>query len=170
MTTIEDLNKTQIILLTLLMCFVVSIATGIITVSLLEQAPTNVTQTINRVVERTVETVLPPSTTNIPTKDLVRLQESEATLMKIEEATKAIVTISLVKEDGSLTFNSIGVMVNRDGLVATDNTLVKPTERYVATLGDNTNISLTLLSAEQGDSLALFRLNIATSTATTTRM
>jgi hypothetical protein len=58
---IDDLSKSQLLLLTLLVNFVMSIATGIVTVSLLDVAPATVTQTVNRIVEHTVETIVPAS-------------------------------------------------------------------------------------------------------------
>src|ERR1051326_794515 len=58
----EDLNKNQIVLLTLLVSFVTSIATGITTNALLNQAPLEVTRNINRVVEKTIEKVAPTET------------------------------------------------------------------------------------------------------------
>lgn len=56
---IQDLNKSQLILLALLISFVTSIASAIATVSLMEQVPPPVTQTINRVIQNTIEKVVP---------------------------------------------------------------------------------------------------------------
>ena len=54
---IKDLNKPQLILLAVLLSFVTSIATGITTVTLMQQAPTSFTAPVNRVIKQTVEKI-----------------------------------------------------------------------------------------------------------------
>ncbi len=56
---IKDLNKTQLILIAVLLSFVTSIATGITTVTLMQQAPQSVTVPITRIVKETVEKIVP---------------------------------------------------------------------------------------------------------------
>lgn len=59
---IKDLNRSQFLLLLLLIMFVSSITTAIVTVTLMDQSPTaGVANTINRVIER----VVPGATTTI---------------------------------------------------------------------------------------------------------
>src|SRR3989344_1980030 len=53
----DGLSKSQLVLLTIMVNFVTSVATGILTVSLLDHTPPYVTQTVSRVVEHTIETV-----------------------------------------------------------------------------------------------------------------
>ena len=48
----ENLTKTQLVLLVLLISFVTSLVTGIVSVVLVNQAPAPITQTINRVIEK----------------------------------------------------------------------------------------------------------------------
>ena len=60
---IKDLNKPQLIMIALLLSFVTSIATGITTVTLMQQAPTSVTAPITKIVQQTVEKIVPASMT-----------------------------------------------------------------------------------------------------------
>lgn len=56
---LKDLNKSQLILLTILLSFVVSIATSVTAISFMQQTPKSVTIPINKVVRETVEKIIP---------------------------------------------------------------------------------------------------------------
>lgn len=87
---INELNGTQIVLLTLLVSFVTSIATGIATVALIEQAPESVKQPVFNVVERTVERVVKEEV-EVPGKVLTT---EKTVIVKEEDAvTDAIATL-----------------------------------------------------------------------------
>lgn len=66
----EDLTKAQLLLLTVMVNFVVSIATGVLTVSLLDQAPIQVAQGVDRVVEHTIQTISTPIQVVNPIKSI----------------------------------------------------------------------------------------------------
>src|SRR3954462_9706866 len=98
----EDLTKHQTILLVLLVSFVTSIATGIMTVSLLSQAPVEITRNINSIVEKTIETITPAtvSTSKPSGKDTtstvttVVVKEDDLIVASIDKNAKSIVRIS----------------------------------------------------------------------------
>ncbi|MDB4992353.1 MAG: hypothetical protein JWL75_598 [Parcubacteria group bacterium] len=67
---IEDLSKAQLLLLTVMVNFVVSIATGILTVSLLDKVPIQVSQGVDRIVEHTIQTIATPIQVVNPIKSI----------------------------------------------------------------------------------------------------
>jgi len=87
---IKELNKTQLILLALLLSFVTSIATGITTVTLMEQAPSSVTVPITRIIKQTVEKIVPVDTG----PKVQALSEDEKKLLEDLKAIKPL-TVSL---------------------------------------------------------------------------
>lgn len=164
MATMEDLTKTQIVLLTLLVSFVTSIATGIITVSLLSQAPASVTQTINRVIEHTIEKVAPDTTEVKPTsptvKEVTIVKEEDAILSSIDKVTQAVVRINsptVTPNPGD--FYALGVIVTKSGYVLSDKRNLILDGIYVVTLADGTVLSATLVTTSAEDHLALFKIN-----------
>jgi len=119
----ESLNKQQLILLALLVSFVTSIATGIVTVSLMDQAPPGVTQTINRVVEKTIERVVQEPSKQaaaVVTKETVVVKADDAIISAIEKNTGSIVRIKEITGEGISNFAGLGLVVSREGLIAAD--------------------------------------------------
>ncbi|MDO8510203.1 MAG: trypsin-like peptidase domain-containing protein [bacterium] len=141
----DNLNKHQIILLTLLVSFITSIATGIVTVTLLDQAPPGVTQTINRVVEKTIEKVIPVDTGKVIREvTTVVVNEEERTLDAVEKNAKSIVRINATLGTGEEAqyFTSIGVIVDSAGFILTDPALVVTGAIYEGTLPDGKKYKL----------------------------
>ncbi|MCX6757565.1 MAG: hypothetical protein NTZ44_01635 [Candidatus Nomurabacteria bacterium] len=73
---IKELNKSQLILLALLISFVTSIATGISTVTLMQQAPSSVTTPITRIVKQTIEKIVPADNKEALSQDQQQLLEN----------------------------------------------------------------------------------------------
>jgi hypothetical protein len=139
-----NLNTQQIILLCLLVSFVTSIASGITVVSLMQQTPEPVTQTINRVIERTVESV-----TQQPVEDLKNLISQKPT------PSKEVVTVVVNQEDQSINavsknensiarivlntkneeFVTVGLVLNKAGDTIVDKRMVDRRSTYAAYYG-----------------------------------
>jgi len=155
----EDLNKNQIVLLTLLVSFVTSIATGIMTVSLLQEAPIEVTRNINRIVEKTIETVT-PSTVTPTTKpaEVTTVVVNEEDLV-IDSINKNIKSIARITETDSVgdSFYGIGLVVSKDGLIAADRKIIDVNHTYSAIMNDGTKLILTPMGVSKDTNFILFK-------------
>lgn len=162
---IDDLNKTQIILLTLLVSFVTSIATGIVTVSLVEQAPPSFTQTVNRVVERTVEKVVPttapkPGTTVKETTVVVK--EEDLLIKSIEKNQAAIFALKIKAENADGTpgeaFLGWVTLLSAEGVAATDLALLGEGNNYIIEDASGKERAGTVILRDRTSGVALIKI------------
>lgn len=149
---IEELSKSQLILLTILVNFVTSVATGILTVSLLDQAPPVVTQTVSRVVERTIETVAQAAPAAIIAAPAPSTQDLVIAAISADAA--RIVALHNVDTGTSTPAIAVGTYIPQERAVATVALKVLPKE-VLAEFADGSLVPATIL--RKGDSVALYR-------------
>jgi S1-C subfamily serine protease len=133
----EDLTKHQLILINLLITFVTSIATGIITFTLLSEAPVEVTQQINRVVEKTIERVV-PAEPGKPEKVVttVVVNEEDRVLDAISKNEKSVVRLKTLGADGTEIISGLGLVISADGVVVADLRSYSSTAAYSISFHD----------------------------------
>ncbi|MBU6430938.1 MAG: trypsin-like peptidase domain-containing protein [Patescibacteria group bacterium] len=161
----ENLTKHQLILVALLISFVTSIATGIVTVSLMDQAPKGVTQTVNRIVEKTVERVIsePNKGSNI-IKETIVVKEDDRTIEAIEKNAKSMVRIyktdSSNAETSLKSFVGLGIIISKDGDIATDAAIIASAASYsvVSNDGKEYSVKITPTSAQEKNIIAFLRI------------
>ena len=154
----EHLTKQQIVLLTLLVSFVSSIATGIVTVSLLDQAPPAVTQTINRVVERTIERVATASTsTPQAVRETIVVKDDQAVVSAIAKASPSVVRIyGHYTGSSNNDYLGLGIIVSKSGHIIA-RVSVQDRSSFSAVLDGGNTVTLSLLSQDSTTGLTLFQ-------------
>lgn len=115
----EHLTKAQIVLLTLFTSFVASMATGIVVVTLMQQAPGPVLQSITNVVERTIEKIT-PTILEKPGKQVI-IKDEDLVIAAIERNSKSVVAFRIADENGEMRSAGIGTIVSSEGLILTEN-------------------------------------------------
>jgi hypothetical protein len=162
---IEQLSKVQIVLLTLLVSFVTSIATGIVTVSLMDQAPPSVAQTVNRIIERTVQTVVPSgqsaSAAVVTQEKTVVVKESDLISQAVAGADPSVVRLYSSAAD-SPAFLGLGVILDASGTIASDMAAFGGAADGVAELADGSHVRVFITSRDAVSGIAL--LTAATTT------
>lgn len=156
---LEELNKSQIVLLTMLVSFVTSIATGIVTVSLIEEAPADVTRIVQRVVERTVETVVPAETqqaTVITKERTIIVKESDLIAAAIADNKSKIVSVIDTKTNS---FVSLGVFIDSKGTLAVDASALTEGGIYAVDIGTEKLATTTLTYKGGARGVALLQVN-----------
>ncbi|KKT00001.1 MAG: hypothetical protein UW07_C0034G0008 [Candidatus Nomurabacteria bacterium GW2011_GWF2_43_8] len=120
---IKDLNKPQLILLAVLLSFITSIATGITTVTLMQQAPASFTVPVNRVIQQTVEKIQQVEGKTIT--QTVVVKEEDLVVDAIAKNKSAV--FSLTKEAQDPDGKDIEASVGRGFAVSTDGMIVADT-------------------------------------------
>jgi hypothetical protein len=163
----EHLTKQQLILAALLVSFVSSIATGIVTVSLLDQTPQGVTQTINQVVERTIEkVVIPPDEKNdqkasvITTKETVVVKAEDQTVAVIEKNEKSVVKIKGVINAEGVPQDRTGILLTTEGLIATDAADISVWGKYEAVTSDGMSRNLKVVNIQGDKGVAFLQIQV----------
>jgi S1-C subfamily serine protease len=162
---LEQLTKHQIVLLTLLVSFVTSIATGIVTVSLMDQAPSSVTRVINQIVEHTVEQVVPASqgAAAVTTEKTVVVKEDDLAAQSIVRVQKGIVRI-VVKDGKELLAR--GVIIDGKGTTLSDRSALDASgaSRFEAILYSGERVPALLAAQATSSPIAYLTLAVGTST------
>ena len=148
---IKDLNKPQLIMFALLLSFITSIATGITTVTLMQQAPASVTVPINRVVRQTVEKIVPGETKN--TVQTVVIKEEDLVVDAISKNQPAVFAITKETQDadGKTIEEGAGrgFIVSSDGIVAADSSLVSDSSAVYYLKNDNGKFKTDFISVNK---------------------
>ncbi len=164
---LEQLTKHQIILLTLLVSFVTSIATGIVTVSLMNQAPPSVSHTIDQIVEHTIQTVTPATNqgaTVVQTEKTVVVKDDDLVAQSVANLQKSVIRITA---KGSDTLIARGIVIDARGTALTDKGAIEASgaDAFDAILSDGSRVPVKIIPPVSSTTPVLM-MSVAVGTST----
>ena len=165
---LEHLNKTQVILLTLLVSFVTSIATGITTVTLMDQAPPGITNTISKVVERTIEKVITSPSQGAATVKTVVVYEESKIADAVDSQKNTIVRVGTVSTQSATGTPpqsgdqqiALGFVLSPDGLIVTDSAAVSNDTTYTIVRADGSALASKAVFQDENLGIALLKADL----------
>ena len=136
----EDLTKQQLVLVAILISFVTSLATGIVTVALMDQAPSGVTRTITQVIQQTVADAVPASGATSTASVSIAVND------QVANATAAVVpSIVRLRDGDNGTTTGIGLIVSSGGTIIADKNIVSDMNDPEAVTSDGTVIQVAVV-------------------------
>jgi len=159
---LEKLTKTQTVLLTLLVSFVTSIATGITTVTLMDQAAPGATYSISKVVERTIEKVVPEKTQGASTVKTVIVKEENLIAEAVALNTPYLVRITkpAIEEGGESVFVASGFVLQSTGIIVTDSLYVANDVAYDIELSGGGSYEAKTVFQDEEQGIALLAVSL----------
>lgn len=152
----EHLSKQQLILLALLVSFVTSLSTGIVTVSLMDQAPGGVTQTVSQVIERTIQAAVPQNTSTASVA-----QATDPSADAVNQVSQSIVRLESARADGD---TGLGLVVSKDGVIVADRSAIAGLGDYVAVLPSGARIRVSVIQMQANGDVVFLAPSVASST------
>jgi len=150
---IEDLTKTQLLLLTILVNFIVSIATGVLVISMLDQSPAPITQTVQQIVDHTIETISTPISSPIGINKPAPAAPTQEQRLTAALAADGARTVLIHKNSTTSPAIAFGVYLPKSRAIATALVAQLPKEAVIA-FADGSSAPASL--SKQGATVAIY--------------
>jgi S1-C subfamily serine protease len=184
----EDLNRTQLIMLVLLVSFITSLVTGIVTVSLVEQTPSPITQTINKVIEKISPYENKEQAASLVPALIPFQNQEEAIIKAVKNVSPSVVSvvatkdISVIEEyyinpfpglmpdlqipqyrqkgtEKKQVSSGTGFFISKDGLLLTNKHVVEDTKaEYSVILNDGRKLEAKVLARDPFQDIAIIKV------------
>jgi len=152
----DHLSKQQIILLALLVSFVTSLSTGIVTVSLMDQAPAGFVQTVNQVVERTIEKAVSNEAS------VGELNQDSGD--RIASATRIVLpSVVKIRSAGSNEALGLGIVITNSGIILTDKSIASTSSEYEVLLSDGQKFPVKVIQSQVDGNIAFLAPTVSIS-------